>query len=103
MPVFKIARYEVRPEERAHVERAIHEFATFVRTRLPDSSWVTYRDRTNPNRFVSLISAEDEAADERHRNAEGTRAFVEALYPRLAGEVEFADYELVASSSADST
>ena len=98
MPVFKIASYEVRPEAREEVERAIQEFAAYVRAELQDSSWVTYRDKKNPNRYVSLISADDEAADERHRQAPGTKRFVEVLYPRLAGLVEFTEYEPFATS-----
>jgi hypothetical protein len=30
MPIFKIARYEIRPEARTEVERAIREFALYV-------------------------------------------------------------------------
>jgi quinol monooxygenase YgiN len=98
MPVFKIARYEVRPEERSAAEADMREFAAYVGKELRDSGWVTYRDRANPNRYVSLVSAADAAADDRHRAAEGTKKFVQALYPRLVGEVEFTDYELVVSS-----
>lgn len=101
MPVFKIARYEVQPEAREEVERAIQEFAAYVRAELRDSSWVTYRDKKNPNRYVSLISADDEAADERHRKAPGTKRFVEVLYPRLVGQVEFTEYEPFATSKQE--
>jgi quinol monooxygenase YgiN len=98
MAVFKIARFEVRPDARDQAERAMHEFASYVRKELPDSAWTTYRDTHSPNHYVSLIRADDPAADERHRNAPGTQAFVDALYPLLVGNVEFADYELVTSS-----
>ena len=98
MPIYKIARFEVRPEARADAERAMHEFATYVRQELPDSSWTTYRDPKAPTRYVSFIRADDSAADDRHRHAPGTQAFVAALYPLLIGEVEFMDCELVTSS-----
>jgi quinol monooxygenase YgiN len=98
MPTFKIARFEVRPEARLEVERAIREFALYVGLELEDSSWVTYRERANPNRYISLISAEDEAADSRHRNDQGTADFVRILHPRLVGEVDLNEYVLVASS-----
>jgi len=75
MPTFKIARFEVRPEFRLEVERAIREFALYVGLELEDSSWVTYRERANPNRYISLIAAQDEAA-----------------------EVDLSEYVLVASS-----
>jgi len=98
MPLYKVAYYEVHPEARADAERAMHEFASYVRKELPDSAWTTYRDREAPNRYISVIVADDQAADERHRNAPGTQAFVATLYPLVVGKVEFTDYELVTSS-----
>jgi quinol monooxygenase YgiN len=100
MPIFKIARYEIRPEARAQVERAIDEFAAYVRAELPDSTWTTYRETHDRNRYISIITAETAAADERHRTAAGTVRFVEALYPNVVGNVEFTDYELAADSRA---
>jgi len=98
MPIIKIARYQIRPEEREVVEQAMREFAAYVAFELADSTWVTYRDAAHPDRYVSVITADDEAADRRHRDAEGTKKFVDVLYPRLVGEVEFIDYTPVASS-----
>lgn len=100
MPIFKIARFEIRPESRDVCERAMREFAAYVRAELGDSSWTTYRDTKAPNRYVSLIRADNAAADARHRNAPGTRRFVEVLYPNVVGEVEFVDYESVGDSLA---
>jgi quinol monooxygenase YgiN len=98
MPVFKLARFQVRPEAREQAERAMHEFATYVRKELDDSSWTTYRDPKSPTHYLSLIIADSPAADDRHRNAPGTKAFVDALYPLLVGDVEFTQYDLVTSS-----
>lgn len=98
MPIFKIARYEIRSEARVEVERAIREFALYVGLELEDSSWVTYRERANPNRYVSLIVAEDEEAEGRHRTDQGTADFTRILHPRLVGDVEVSEYVLVASS-----
>jgi len=98
MPVFKLARFQVRPEAREQAERAMHEFATYVRTELDDSSWTTYRDPKAPMHYLSLIIADSPAADDRHRNAPGTQKFVAELYPLVVGEVEFTQYELVTSS-----
>jgi quinol monooxygenase YgiN len=98
MPIFKIARFEVRADAHDEVERAMREFAAHVGAELPDSSWVTYRDARHPNRYVSLISADNADADARHRSSPGTRRFVDALYPHVVGEVEFIDYDCVADS-----
>ena len=98
MSVFKIARFEVRADAKDAAERAMFEFATYVRNELPDSAWTTYRDASAPLKYMSLIIANDAAADERHRMAPGTQAFVDALYPLLVGTVELTDYQLVTSS-----
>jgi quinol monooxygenase YgiN len=83
---------------REQAERAMHDFANYVRKELDDSSWTTYRDPKAPTRYMSVIIADSPAADERHRKATGTQAFVAALYPLLVGEVEFTHYDLVTSS-----
>jgi quinol monooxygenase YgiN len=98
MPVFKLARFEVRPEARADAERAMHDFAGYVRTQLTGSSWTTYRDPSSPTHYFSVITAEDAAAAERHRVAPGTEAFDAALQPLVVGDVERTDCELVTSS-----
>ena len=98
MPVYTTARFQVRPEAREQAERVMHEFAMYVRKELDDSSWTTYRDPKAPASYLSIIVAETPAADDRHRKAPGTQAFVAALYPLVIGEVEFTQYELVTSS-----
>ena len=98
MPVFKIARFAVRPDARDEVERAMREFALFVGLELEDSSWTTYRDRRNPNAYVTLITAEDADAVEHQRTAGGSVQFARVLGPRLLTEVETREYELVATS-----
>ena len=98
MSIFKIARYEIRPEARAQVEAAIAEFAAYVGAELAGTTWATYRDAGDPHRYVSIITAESPEADRRHREAPGTRRFVDALYPTVVGDVEFTDYELLADS-----
>jgi len=96
--IFKIARFEVRPEEQQAAEQAMREFAQYVQEQLEGSDWATYREKANPCRYVSLISIVDEKSDEWHRRAPGTRRFVDMLHPKLVGEVEFTDFELVATS-----
>ena len=98
MAVYKIARFVVRAEARDQAERAMHEFAAYVRRELADSSWTTYCDPQAPNHYVSFIRADSAAADDRHRSAPGTQAFVAALYPLVEGSVEFTELQLVTSS-----
>ena len=76
MTVFKIARFRVPPEHIAEAEAAIAEFAAYVGESLSDSSWSAWRADGRPGEYVALIRADDEAADARHREAEGTERFV---------------------------
>jgi quinol monooxygenase YgiN len=98
MPIFKIARYQVKPEARDAVEQAMREFAAHVAFELQGTTWVTYQEAGAPDRYVSIITAETEEDDRRHRDSAGTKKFVEALYPNVVGEVAFTDYAPVASS-----
>ena len=98
MPVFKIVRFAVRPDARTDIERAMREFALYVGLELEDSSWSTYRDRRNPNVYVTLIHADDQDAAEHQRTASGSVQFARALSSRLLTDVETREYELVATS-----
>ena len=98
MPVFRILRFAVRPDARADIEQAMREFALFVGLELEDSSWSTYRDRKNPNVYVTLITADDTDAAEHQRTAGGSVQFARVLGSRLLTDVETRDYELVATS-----
>ena len=96
--IFKIARFEVRPDKLEVAEKAIREFAEYVAAHLEGSDWATYREKDNPNAFLSIISIVDQKSEDWHRRAPGTKRFVDALYPTLVSEVQFTDYELVATS-----
>lgn len=98
MAVLKIARFEIRPEGRIEVERAMHAFATYVRTELPKSAWTMFRDPHAPTHYVAMVRSEDAAADAAHEAAPGTRAFRAAIAPFLVGDVEVTECELVTSS-----
>ncbi|HUS30098.1 MAG TPA: hypothetical protein VMZ53_16440 [Kofleriaceae bacterium] len=98
MAVYKLERFEVRPEARDEAERAMHAFAMYVREHLDDSMWTTYRDTSAPNRYIAMTRTNDVAADQRHADADGTKAFVATLSALVIGDVESAEYELVTSS-----
>ena len=98
MAVYKTSRFEVRADAREQAERAMHEFAAYVRRELAESMWTVYRDPDLPTRYVAFLRAEHAAAEQRHRDAPGTQAFVAALQPLLVGAFEEAGCELVTSS-----
>ena len=98
MATFHITRFQVHPEARDEVERAMREFALYVGLELEDSSWTTYRDRRRPGVYVAVITAENLDAADHQRTASGSVQFARILGPRLVGEVETREYELVATS-----
>lgn len=98
MPVFRIVRFAVRPDARVEVEQAMREFALYVGLELEDSSWTTYRDRRNPNIYVTVVTADDDDAAEHQRTAGGSVHFARELQARLLTDVETREYELVATS-----
>jgi hypothetical protein len=93
MAVYSIARYEVRPDAREAAERAMHDFAAFVRKELPDATWTAYRDPASPSHYTAMLRADTPAAEERC-----TKAFAAAIAPHLAGVLEASRCELVTSS-----
>ncbi len=93
MAVFRLLRFEVRPDARLAAERALHDHASYVRASLPKTIWTTYRDRNAPNRFVTYVRADDPGDD-----AKATRALHAALEPLVVGAIENTECELVTSS-----
>lgn len=93
-----MARFEVRPDALEATERALHDFATYVRTDLADSIWTVYRDPAVPTRFVCMLRVASSVAEDKHRKAAGTVAFMSALKPLLVSPIEDSQMQLVTSS-----
>jgi hypothetical protein len=98
MPVYKLDRFEVRADARLAAERAMFDYASYVRAELPDSIWTMYRDLHAPTRFTSITVSRDAAAEARALAAPGTRTFLAAIEPVLVGAIETSASELVTSS-----
>lgn len=98
MAVYSLTRFEVRPDALESIERAMHDYANYVRTELADSTWTVYRDPAVPTRFVCMVRATTPIADDKHRKAPGTQAFLAALTPVLVSSIEDAHMQLVTSS-----
>ena len=93
MAVYKLARFTVRAEAQPAAERAMHDFASYVRNNLPAYQWTTYRETGAPARYVALIRVGDSAED-----ITASKAFDKALGPHLDGPPELTEWELVTSS-----
>lgn len=98
MAVYSLTRFEVRPDALETTERALHDYATYVRTNLEDSVWTVYRDPSVPTRFVCMLRAASLLAEDKRRKAPGTSAFIAALKPLLVSAIEDAEMQLVTSS-----
>jgi quinol monooxygenase YgiN len=97
----KTARFTVRPEARERCEAAIREFVSALDDEPGTRVYVALRERGDPTRFLHVMVFDDEEADERHRHAEHTRRFVEALYPHTLEGVAFNDFTLVNAAKGD--
>lgn len=96
MKLHKTARYRVKPEMAADVEKAMHEHAKRLKEQFPGLLWWTIREKENPSQYLTLIIAADESTNQQASNSEGTSKFVALLYPNLIGEIEWTDWEPVA-------
>ena len=81
---------------------AVGDYAAYVREWAAkhgaDWTWVTYQERDRPTRFVSVVWHSDEQAEADHREAGGTKAFAERIYPHVVSSEE-----ITAAVVADST
>ena len=93
--VAKTARFAVHADARERCEAAIREFVSALDDEPGTTVYVALCERGDPTRFLHVMVFEDEEADERHRHAEHTRRFVEALYPHTLEGVAFNDFMLV--------
>lgn len=100
MKLYKTARYRVKPEKVAEVEKAMHDHAARLKEQFPGFLWWTVKEKENPTQFLSLIIAPDENTNQQASDCEGTGQFVDVLYPNLIGEVEWTDWQPVAHTAS---
>jgi hypothetical protein len=86
----------VKPEKIGDVEKAMHEHAAHLKEQFPGFFWWTVKDKEDPTRYLSLIIPPDEETNQKASDSEGTKRFVDVLYPNLIGEIEWTDWEPVA-------
>jgi hypothetical protein len=79
------ARFEIRADARDPAERALHDLASRVRAKGPDTFFTAWRE-AGALRYLALIR-EDEAGE-----------LATAVAPHVAGEVELTRHELVTST-----
>lgn len=95
--IWKIAEYTVREGEVAHVLDLVERFVAEVRRKEPDTFYAAWQSTDSSTGFVHLMCFEDEAAEQRHRDAAYTEEFVSDLYPRCETEPSFRSLQPVGS------
>lgn len=104
MATRKQIRFRVKPESVDACLVAIREYASYVRDWVTrhglEWTWTTYQEHDEPTCFVSVIWHASEAAEARHRDAEGTERFAKNLYPHVV-EIDELDMKLVADSTRE--
>ena len=93
----KMATYKVDSGKVETVRAAVTEFVNAIAQHEPASSYSAYQAEDGVS-FVHIMTFPDEAAEQAHRSAPHTEAFVEALYPNCEIPPAFANLELVVST-----
>jgi quinol monooxygenase YgiN len=99
--IAKTARFTVRADARADCEAAIREFVAAVKREPGTQVYLALHEEGDPTRFLHVMVFADEEAEERHRHAEHTRRFVEALYPHTLDGVAFHDFTMVGTTKGE--
>lgn len=89
--IWKQARYTAERDELPGVVDAVERFVAAVREHEPRTFYRAWQRRDDELRFVHVMGFPDDEAEQAHRKADYTLAFVDALYPRCSEEPSFDD------------
>jgi quinol monooxygenase YgiN len=95
--IVKLVRYRIHRSDAPVVEAAVRDFVSAVAEHERQTTYNTYR-ATNGVSYVHLMTFPDEGAEQRHRGAAYTKAFVDRLYPLCDAGPTFSDLEPLASA-----
>ncbi|HSW37798.1 MAG TPA: antibiotic biosynthesis monooxygenase [Candidatus Saccharimonadales bacterium] len=98
--VAKIVRYKAKPHEVTEVAQAIKDFLVAIAKHEPDTDYQALQ-MTDGVSFIHTMRFKDEAAMQKHANADYTLKFTDVLYPRCEVEPEFSDVKDVFSTESD--
>jgi quinol monooxygenase YgiN len=98
--IYMTARFQVRPEARARCEQAIREFVAYVKAHEPHTQlYTSVQEAGDATRFLHFFVFDDAAARDVHSSSAAVQRFTDVLYSETLTPVEFAEYELVASTA----
>jgi quinol monooxygenase YgiN len=103
MPIYTIAKYQVKASGVDKVKSAIEEFVPYVRDNEPGTRmYEAWQQEDEPTRFVHFFIFEDEASHEAHSKSAAVKRFEAAYRPELVGgDVTFTDYRRIATNQPD--
>jgi quinol monooxygenase YgiN len=90
----RVAEYTIREGELEPVLDAIVRFVAAVRAAEPGTRYEAYR-RADTLSFLHTMAFPDADAEDAHRRAAYTTAFVQALYPRCVEPPRFTELRAV--------
>lgn len=99
-PVHQTVVYRVDPAAVGRVEAAMVEYADYLAQEIPGALWWTGRHDEDRTRFITVISAVDEATDDEIRACTGTERFVEVLYANTVEDPVFTRLTEVATTAS---
>jgi quinol monooxygenase YgiN len=99
MPIYKTARFKIRPEAQKKCEQAIREFIEYIKANEPGTLlYSALQEAEDPTSFMHYFIFEDAEVEEIHRTSAGVKRFTDILYPETIDGVVFTNYSLVAST-----
>ena len=98
MPIYQIARFQVKPQALENCKQAIRDFVDYVRTHEPGTlQYTAMQETADATSFLHVFVFADAAARDRHANSDAVKHFTGLLYPNALAPVEFTEYTIVAA------
>ena len=99
MAIYKTASYRVQPQSLPKLKQAIDAYITYIRSNEPNTIlYTSLQSAEDETAFLHVMGFTDAAAEEKHRTSDGTRRFVNILYPETIDSVKFSDYHVQATT-----
>jgi len=93
----RIAKFRIRPSERAAAEKAIIEFVSKVADEPGTLRYESFREADGVS-YIHMMAFADDKAEEAHKQTEHVKRFVAELYPKCEVQPVFTDLKKVSGA-----